>query len=101
MKTEEAVGYVLLVAGLSVIVYSVLMDLSILSGRVSMPQLIYLPTGIGEIGVMANTSLAFSLLVVVAYAGSILLRRGLRLFRKASLKTVKESSGEELRIIKK
>ena len=104
MKSDKIVGYVLLAAGLVLVVFPMWLAYSMLLGGRGLPELA--PSlGTDSMGMffssLINILLVFFILIIVVWAGSIISSRGVSLIREIKLKVARESVGEEVLVVKK
>ena len=122
-KTEKIVGYVLLAAGLVVVILPVYFGMSVLfSGSSAIPEIIEAPavsfddakisvgnemvllpiseTAVNEVAerlfLAVNLGLFFMISVILISAGSVMMGKGVGLIKEVKLKVMGEQTGEEV-----
>lgn len=101
MGTERIIGYILLGVGLGIVIYSVVMAYSYLTGAMPVPQFFEAPdTNGGTIPSslftdISNVLMLFVMLFIILLAGSIISSRGVSLIKEVKLKVVREVGAEK------
>jgi len=98
---EKIVGYVLLAVGLVFVFLPMLLALSMFLGGTRAPQLITSAGASDPFAAFSNTLLTFFILIIITWAGSITSSRGVTLIKEIKFKVVRESLGEEVKVVKK
>lgn len=105
-KTEKNVGYALLAVGIAFIIVPALVVFAMFLSGAQIPQFVPIPSSdpngyITAIAVFSNVCLAFVIIIVVVWAGSIITSRGVTLIKDVKLKLVRRSLREMAELAEK